>query len=479
MRVTPGRESAVAIEEIEAGPEPLVARPRPEFLGHPVGLPVIAFTEAFERFSYYGMQTLLVLYMVKALLLPGHVENIAGFGWFTAGLSWIYGAPPTTQALASHIFGTYTALVYFTPIFGGLVADAWLGKTRTVTLGALLMAAGHFLMAFDASFLVALLLLVLGVGCLKGNLASQVGDLYPPGDGRATDAYQLYYIGISAGAFFAPLVCGFLGEEIDWHWGFGAAGVGMVIGLAIYLFGRHHLPPEPRLLRSAAAQPVPAMTRRDWQVLILLVLLIPVLAMSALGNQQMFNAYLVWADRSYEFMMFGHRMPTSFLVSFDAATGVLTLAGAVAFWRWYAGRWREPDDLTKLIIGCLISSSGFILVTIVASHHAATGARPSLWIALLVNTLNNLGFANVFPVSLALYSRAAPRAITGTVIGIYYLFLFLANILVGIVGGWLDIMPAGQFWGIHVAAILSAAAIFLGVKLLFGRLLLQQPGPQS
>lgn len=464
----------MAIEELDAGPEPLVVPPKLEFFGHPVGLPVIAFTEAFERFSYYGMQTLLVLYMVKALLLPGHVENIVGFNSFTNVLSWVYGTPPTTQALASHIFGTYTALVYFTPIFGGLIADAWLGKTRTVTLGALLMAAGHFLMAFDASFLLALLLLVLGVGCLKGNLASQVGALYGPGDGRATDAYQLYYIGISAGAFFAPLVCGYLGEEVDWHWGFGAAGVGMVIGLTIYLLGRRHLPPEPRALRSAATEPAPTLTRRDWQVLILLGLMIPVLAVSALGNQQMFNAYLIWADRSYEFMLLGHRMPTSFLVSFDAATGVLTLAGAVAFWRWYATRWREPDDMTKLIIGCLISSSAFILVTIVASNNALTGARPSLWIALLVNTLNNLGFANVFPVSLALYSRAAPRAIAGTVIGVYYLFLFLANILVGIVGGWLDIMPAGQFWSIHVAAILGAAAIFIAIKLAFGRLLLPQ-----
>ena len=465
----------MAIEKLEVTAA-IKATPRHrEFLGHPVGLSVIAFTEAFERFSYYGMQTLLVLYMVKALLLPGRVENIAGFGLFTDALSWIYGTPPTTQALASHIFGTYTALVYFTPIFGGLIADYWLGKTRTVTLGALLMAAGHFLMAFDTSFLLALLLLVLGVGCLKGNLASQVSALYQPGDGRATDAYQLYYIGISAGAFFAPLVCGYLGEEVDWHWGFGAAGVGMVIGLVIYLSGRRHLPPEPRAIRATSDEPQPAMTKRDWQVLILLGLMIPVLAVSALGNQQMFNAYLVWADRSYEFMLFGYRMPTSFLVSFDAATGVLTLASAVAFWRWYADRWREPDDITKLIIGCLISSCAFVLVTIVASDHAATGARPSLWVALLVNLLNNFGFANVFPVSLALYSRAAPSAIAGTVIGIYYLFLFLANLLVGLVGGWLDIMPAGQFWSIHVAAILSAAAIFLCVKLAVGHLLLPQP----
>jgi len=250
-----------------------------------------------------------------------------------------------------------------------------------------------------------------------------------------------------------------------------------VIGLAIYLAGRRHLPPEPRAGRTAtASEPVPALTGRDWRVLILLGLMIPVLAVGALGNQQMFNAYLVWADRSYDFSLFGLRMPTSFLVSFDAITGVATLAGAVIFWRWYGRRWREPDEFSKLILGCLISSSAFILVAVVAGQHAATGVKPALWLALVVNTLNNLGFANVFPVALALYARAAPRAIAGTVIGIYYLFLFLANILVGIVGGWLDIMPAGQFWSLHVAAILGAAAVFLGVKLAFGRFLLSQPG---
>lgn len=469
----------MAIEEPDAGPELAQPPRRRRFLGHPVGLPVIAFTEAFERFSYYGMQTLLELYLVKALLLSPHVERIVGFDWFRGVLAAVYGAPPTTQALASHIFGTYTALVYLTPIFGGLLADRWLGKTRTVTLGALLMAAGHFLMAFDESFLLALLLLILGVGCLKGNLASQVGALYPAGDVRQTDGYQLYYMGISGGAFLGSIVCGALGEKVAWHWGFGAAGVGMVIGLCIYLAGRRHLPPEPRAVRAAAgAAKPPALTKRDWQVLLLLGLMIPVLAVSALGNQQMFNAYLLWADRSYDFMLFGLRIPTSFLVSFDAITGFLLMGGTVLFWRWFARRWREPDQMSKLIIGCLISSTAFVLVAVVASQHAATGVKPALWLALSINILNNIGFANVFPVSLALYSRLAPAAIGGTVIGIYYLFLFLANILVGITGAWLDIMPPAQFWGIHVAATLSAAAIFLVLKLLFGRSLLARAAPE-
>jgi POT family proton-dependent oligopeptide transporter len=231
----------------------------------------------------------------------------------------------------------------------------------------------------------------------------------------------------------------------------------------------------------AAAGPgkPPALTRRDWQVIALLFLMIPVLAVSALGNQQMFNAYIVWADRSYDFMLFGHRMPTSFLVSFDAITGFFLMGGTVLFWRWFARHWREPDQMSKLIIGCVISSSAFMLVALVASQHAATGVKPALGLALCINILNNIGFANVFPVSLALYSRLAPAGFGGTVIGIYYLFLFLANILVGIVGGWLDLMPSGPFWTIHVAAILGAAAVFLGIKLLFGRLLLGPAAPSA
>src|SRR5213082_3120274 len=177
------------------------------FVGHPRGLGYIAFAEAWERFSYYGMQALLVLYMVNRLLHPGHIEHIFGFGPFRHLIENFRG-PLEIQPLASAIFGLYTGLVYLTPIGVGLIADRVLGRTRTVTIGALLMAAGHFLMAFDVSFLLALLLLVLGVGCLKGNLASQVGALYAPGDGRATDAFQIYYIGISFGAFFAPLICG-------------------------------------------------------------------------------------------------------------------------------------------------------------------------------------------------------------------------------------------------------------------------------
>src|ERR1700742_5248676 len=164
------------------------------FFGHPKGLAYLAFTEAWERFSYYGMQTLLVLYMVHQLLLPGHVENIAGFGPFRAVLE--RGHMMSNQALASAVFGLYTGLVYLTPFFGGLLADWVLGRTRTIILGACLMALGHFLMAFDQSFLAALLCLMLGTGCFKGNIATQVSHLYPATDGRRADAFQIFLLSV-------------------------------------------------------------------------------------------------------------------------------------------------------------------------------------------------------------------------------------------------------------------------------------------
>ena len=214
------------------------------FLGHPLGLGFLVFAEAWERFSYYGMQALLVLYMGQQLLLPGHVKHVAGFAAFRAGVEHVYGHL-STGALASVIFGFYAGGVYLTPLAGGFIADRVLGRTRTIVVGALLMVLGHFLMAFEAPFLLALACLLVGVGCFKGNIATQVGELYAPGDLRRADAFQVYYIGINVAVIIAPLICGTLGQKVAWHWGFGAAGVGMLLGLGVYLSGRRWLPPDP------------------------------------------------------------------------------------------------------------------------------------------------------------------------------------------------------------------------------------------
>jgi POT family proton-dependent oligopeptide transporter len=448
--------------------------PKPEdrsFIGHPRGLGYIAFTEAWERFSYYGMQSLLVLYMVHRLLHPGHVERIAGFVPFRHALETLYRGHLDVQPLGSAIFGLYTGLVYLTPIAGGLIADRLLGRTRTVTIGALLMAAGHFLMAFDVTFLLALTCLLMGVGCFKGNLASQVGALYSTGDNRRADAFQIYYIFINAGVIISPLIAGTLGEVYGWHWGFGAAGVGMLIGLTIYLSGRKWLPPDSPVVEKTQRTAKPRLTQREKMAIVALLVLLPVLTMAIIGNQQIFNAYLVWAERSADLIFFGKKMPTTWLITLDSIVSVSFLAGAVVFWRLWARKFPEPAEITKIGIGSLIAVTGFISLALGAAFAASSGAKVSMGWLVTFHVLNSIGFANIFPVSLALYARVAPAAFSATIIGIYYLAFFAANNLVGTIGGLLEKMPATHFWLLHSALCGAAGIIFLLAGRLYGHLL--------
>src|SRR6266567_1268577 len=430
------------------------------FIGHPRGLAYIAFTEAWERFSYYGMQALLVLYMVNRLLHPGHIERIAGFGPFRH-LIEIFRGPLTEQPLASTIFGLYTGLVYLTPIAGGFIADRFLGRTRTITIGALLMSAGHFLMAFDVTFLLALTCLLTGVGCFKGNLASQVGALYPIGDNRRADAFQIYYLFINGGVIAAPLIAGTLGEKVGWHYGFGAAGVGMLIGLAIYLSGRKWLPPDSPVVESKEKAAKPRLTHREKMAIVALLLLLPVLTIAIIGNQQIFNAYLVWAEDNADLIFFGRKMPTTWLITLDSIVSVSFLAGAVVFWRLWSKKFREPPEITKIGIGSLVAVTGFISLATGAAIAASSGTKISLGWLITFHVLNSIGFANIFPVSLALYARAAPAALSATIIGIYYLAFFAANNLVGTIGGLLEKMSVPHFWLLHSALCGIAGVIFL------------------
>jgi POT family proton-dependent oligopeptide transporter len=215
-----------------------------QFFGHPRALGWISFSEFWERFSYYGMQALLVLYLTHDLLLPDHIQGVFGLGPFVKLLRQVYGPLPPA-GVASVIFGFYAGLVWVAPIFGGFLADQYLGRTRAIVGGAALMVCGHFLMAFNQSFLLALVCLLVGLGGFKGNLATQVGGLYGPGDQRAASGFQIYLLGIQLAGVTTPLVCGTVGEVFGWRWGFGAAGVGMLIGLCVYLVGRRRLPPEP------------------------------------------------------------------------------------------------------------------------------------------------------------------------------------------------------------------------------------------
>ena len=194
-----------------------------DLFGHPRGLTYLFTTEMWERFSYYGMRALLVLYMVKYLFEPGRAETVIGYATLKSTLEFAFG-PLGVQPLSSHIYGIYIGLVYLTPIAGGLIADRVLGQRRTVIIGASLMAIGHFMMAYEPLFFFALIVLILGNGAFKPNISIQVGQLYAPGDPRRDRAFSIFYVGINLGAFLAPLVCGTLGEELGWHYGFTAAG---------------------------------------------------------------------------------------------------------------------------------------------------------------------------------------------------------------------------------------------------------------
>ncbi len=439
------------------GATPAFAEDR-RFMGHPIGLAYLAFTEAWERFSFYGMQALLVLYMVDQALKPGHIERILGFSLLRSFVD--PGGHLSVQALASAVFGLYTASVYLTPLAGGLIGDSALGRRRAVTLGAIFMAAGHFLMAFEQALVFALLLLILGCGLLKGNLASQVGKLYGPDDHRRDDAFQIYVLAINAGVIAAPLICGTLGEIYGWHYGFTAAGVGMLLALTIYLSGGRHMPPDTTAAAVAAKAAAPKLVMRDWWTIAAIIALLPILAVAFVGNNQIYNAYMIWARDNADLVFFGMQMPVTWLQSYDAAISVACLAGVVWFWRWMAARGLQPGELTKLIIGCMIGAVPFLLLATAATIQASTGAKVPIGWLLAFHFINSVAFSNLLPISLALVSRSAPPAVNATLIGVYYLLFVGANAMVGKIGGLYEQMSHVQFWLLH-AGLCAGAGLAL------------------
>jgi len=485
------------------------------FLGHPKGLGYLAFVEGCERFSYYSMQTLLVLYMVKYLLVPERMAGVLGLTWAQGALyNGLEGQP-----LASAIFGDYTSLVYLTPIAGGLIADRYLGRRVTLLAGAVVMAIGHFLMAFEGMFLFALLSLIVGVGLFKGNIASQVGELYKPDDNRRAMAFQIFYIAINVSVIIAPLISGTLGERVGWHYGFGTAGVVMVLGLLLYIKAGPWLPKEDRaaaakasaagvnypvMLITAAmvvvalrfvAPTVPAVeaagisgqiglgtalgllagvSASDRPRLIALLLLIPILALTMLTNQEIFNAYLVWADEHFQLTFFGTTLPTSYMITIDAALSFSMLAAVALFWKWRSdrGAW-EPDDIGKMILGSLFVIAGGLCLWFAATTQGS--GKIGLFWPVMFHLLNSIGFAHIMPVSLALFTRIAPKAIVATVVGIYYLTFFTANKTVGIIGGWYSTMDTPSFWLVHVGTAVAGLVGFTLFKLVMGKRLSDAP----
>jgi len=396
----------------------------------------------------------------------------------------LYGAT-SKMALASNTAQLYAALVYVTPLAGGFLADRLIGRTTTVTIGAITMVIGTFLLTLNSTFLIGLALLLFGVGCFKANIASQVGALYRIDDPRRAQGFQIYFMGIQLAVIISPLICGTLAQRMctdqwkgssalchalnqdaGWHFGFLAAGIGMVLGLAIYLAGRRTFPPEP-LRKKGDHVERPPLTRRDWRAVILLVALLPVLALSIIGNQQIFDAYLVWGQKAFQTKFFGFDMPITWLVSLDAFVSAVTMVGVIAFWRWYGKRRKEPDEITKIVIGVSISALGPLVLAGCAAVAKSTGHPVPVYWALGFHILNDIGFANVLPVGLALYSRAAPKGLGGIMIAVYYVHLFIGNLLTGYLGGLLGTMSDATFWLMHVGLMAISAVILVFVRIAF------------
>ena len=424
-----------------------------EFFGHPRALAYLFATEMWERFSYYGMRALLVLYMLKYLFAPraGEVFGLAGL---QSALESVFG-PLAPQPLASQIYGFYTGLVYLTPILGGLLADRLLGQRRTVIIGATLMAIGHFMMAFEYLFLFALGFLILGNGAFKPNISTQVGALYPPGDRRRDRAFSIFYVGINLGAFLAPLICGTLGEELGWHYGFAAAGVGMTLSLIIYLAATPNLPKDAFEKRAALHAPL---DRTAWQSIIALLLLFAPISLFWATYEQQGNTITLWADQFTDRHFLGGEIPVTWFQAFNPFMIFAFTPFIVALWRWQGQN--EPSTATKLSIGCLITALAYLIMVAAAWN---TGGGKASWLWLLAYfVVITIGELYVSPTSLSLVTKIAPASLLSMMMGVWLSTSFVGGFLAGYLGTFWSSMEKPYFF-LMLALVSAVSGIVIAI----------------
>lgn len=442
------------------------------FLGHPKGLYVLFFTEMWERFSYYGMRALLVLYMTQYLLLdPARAAKVMGYTAFAGFMQSIFGHLDV-QPMSSQIYGVYTSLVYFTPLFGGIIADKFWGQRKTVYLGAVLMSIGHFLMASESFFFIALLFLILGNGAFKPNISTQVGSLYPEGDPRVDGAYTIFYMGINLGAFFSPLICGTLGQTVGWHYGFGAAGVGMIVGLIVYHFGRHHLPTD-RLTKIHEAhteeQNKEPLNANEWKRIIALccVCLFTILFWAVYEQQG--NTMQLWADEKTNWTFLGYTMPSTWFQSFNPLMIFIFAPLLNMFWNsGFKRTGKTSTSIRKMAVGCILAGVAFIVMIVAAKvvgeDPAAKGSL--LWL-LLATWILTMGELYLSPIGLALTSKVAPAKLVSLMMGVYLLSSCFGNYLAGYIGSFYSVMSKDSFFILLCALGIGTSFMFLITEKIF------------
>ncbi|MFT8478621.1 peptide MFS transporter [Gluconobacter oxydans] len=441
--------------------EPFSAGKQRELWGHPIGLWVLTLTEGWVGFSLYGMQAILALYLTDHLLLPAHSGAVVGLGSLEAFVSALY-APVGPRAMGAAITGLFLALIYATPLLGGFLADRVLGQTRTILLGAILMTAGHFLMSFDWSFVLALGFLLAGLG-MAGGLRAQVGALYELGDRRRSDAYQIYMMGLQIAVIVSPVLCASL-AQIEWHWGFLAAGLGMLIGLVVYLVGRRWLPaPAVAALQSqppaaATKHARPALTSQEKKTTLLLLALVPVLAVGAVPNSEIFDGYLLWGREHFQLHLLGYEMPVSDLISLDGFISTLCAVLVLWFWKAYARRRPDLSEISKVALGTFIAAFGPLMLAL-GSWISPGPHEVSLFWGLAFHIINDIGFSMNYAIGMALFSRAAPVSLNTILVACFSLHLFLSNLLIGKLATLLGRISDVSFWLLHSGAALVAAAI--------------------
>ncbi|MEA2336971.1 MAG: proton-dependent oligopeptide transporter, family, partial [Thermoanaerobaculia bacterium] len=392
-----------------------------EWLGHPRGLSVLFFTEMWERFSYYGMRALLLLFMVAP---------IAG-----GGLGF-------TTRRAATIYGLYTMAVYASSIPGGWLADRILGHYRSVLSGSVLITLGHFSMAISSlpTFFLGLALIVCGTGMLKPNVSTMVGFLYKPDDARRDAGFSLFYMGINLGAMTAPLVCGFLGQKFNWHLGFAAAGFGMLIGMTQYILGRKHLPESTpmreRAVDDAANEPL---TPSDWKRIGAICVLFVFALIFWSVFEQAGSTLTLFADHHTRLSLLGWTFPSSWFQS-EQPLFVIALAPVFALMWTRLGK-REPSSATKFTLGLALTAIGFAIIIPAARIAETQHVRVSpVWLTLLyfVHTLGELCLS---PVGLSLVTKISPKKVVGLMMGFWFLAASLGNFFAGLIASFADRYP--------------------------------------
>ncbi|PYO87563.1 MAG: MFS transporter [Gemmatimonadetes bacterium] len=416
-----------------------------QFFGHPRGLATLFFTEMWERFSYYGMRGFLILYMTKALAF--------------------------TDTQASNAYTTYVSSVWLTPILGGLIADAWLGQYRSVLLGGIIIALGHFTLAFHGlPFLYAGLgLIVIGTGLLKPNISTLVGGLYEPGDERRDAGFSVFYMGINLGAFLGPIIAGRIAEGVDWHLGFACAGFGMLLGLTQYVLGRRHLQPavERIAAQKAARRAADAtaaggqggrspLTVDDWRRISAVFVLFIFASLFWGAYEQAGSTLTLFADRYVHLELLGLRLYASWFVSVQAA--FVILLSPLFAWLWVRLGPRQPSSPAKFAIALIFVGLAFLLL-IPAGSLAQQGIKVSpLWL-IAAYFIQELGELCLSPVGLSLVTKVAPVKLVSVVMGIFFLSNFLGNLLAGWSARFVSTVPLVTLFGVTAAVTIGAGLV--------------------